>query len=532
MAPDASREKGKVRENSHYSRKEMEAMRSWGAAEQRRRWDKVYTELEEVTAREYDGLRADSVRKKNKRRGKKNEATALPVVSKDVAANTSENSDVLIFSKISCDDSIVGNRKDSAIEERCLDCECGNNIDGSGKDEPDSIQEPAFSVEQNFELGGSFLEPKNRMSVAAGEKGEDKGKLSRRCYSRKEMETMRSWDVDEHRQRWKEVYEGLGEVIAQEYDGLCTTNTQNQKHDKKKKEAKALPVANEEAAVGTPESSDPLGCRGIACDDANVVSQNGQAVEEWCCEYECSNNEDDSSDDEPDNVQRPAFLVDGEPDFDSGPPLDGLEYLRRVRWEAAQIPKVKVAKLKSTKQGSEQTPYMPKIPEIEECPIKLLPSKLWQDTFLAEFSELRQAFSQLEESCGQLSTIYHNGNSCKDSDCKQDPKSYPAMACLRGMDAVSRASTLRNYISMFESASELSRDDCLWLFALSVVVDTPLNADMSASMRCLLRKASSLLARKAEPDDEVAMLNILIAISGNYFGQSEKQKENKGQVQV
>lgn len=40
---------------------------------------------------------------------------------------------------------------------------------------------------------------------------------------------------------------------------------------------------------------------------------------------------DDDSDDEYGNIQKPAFLVEGEPDFDSGPPLDGLEYLRRVR---------------------------------------------------------------------------------------------------------------------------------------------------------------------------------------------------------
>lgn len=31
------------------------------------------------------------------------------------------------------------------------------------------------------------------------------------------------------------------------------------------------------------------------------------------------------------SMQRPAFMVEGEPNFDSGPPEDGLEYLRRVR---------------------------------------------------------------------------------------------------------------------------------------------------------------------------------------------------------
>lgn len=41
--------------------------------------------------------------------------------------------------------------------------------------------------------------------------------------------------------------------------------------------------------------------------------------------------EDDDSDEEY-SIQRPAFMVTGEPDFDSGPPQDGLEYLRRVRY--------------------------------------------------------------------------------------------------------------------------------------------------------------------------------------------------------
>lgn len=41
--------------------------------------------------------------------------------------------------------------------------------------------------------------------------------------------------------------------------------------------------------------------------------------------------EDYDSDEDYASIQRPAFLVEGEPNFDSGPPEDGLEYLRRVR---------------------------------------------------------------------------------------------------------------------------------------------------------------------------------------------------------
>ena len=47
----------------------------------------------------------------------------------------------------------------------------------------------------------------------------------------------------------------------------------------------------------------------------------------------CLSVSEDSEDDKYYNsIQRPAFLVEGEPNFDSGPPEDGLEYLRRVRY--------------------------------------------------------------------------------------------------------------------------------------------------------------------------------------------------------
>jgi len=62
------------------------------------------------------------------------------------------------------------------------------------------------------------------------------------------------------------------------------------------------------------------------------------------------------------------------------------------RWEAAQIPKVKVAKLDRSKFSKEQSVYMPQIPNIAECPDHLLPLKQWEDAFLADFTELRLVF--------------------------------------------------------------------------------------------------------------------------------------------
>lgn len=49
---------------------------------------------------------------------------------------------------------------------------------------------------------------------------------------------------------------------------------------------------------------------------------------------------EDYTDDNDDynSILRPAFEVDGEPDFSTGPPEDGLEYLRRVRYIISLFP--------------------------------------------------------------------------------------------------------------------------------------------------------------------------------------------------
>lgn len=61
----------------------------------------------------------------------------------------------------------------------------------------------------------------------------------------------------------------------------------------------------------------------------SACSHNADGEACMVLEGECS--EDYDSDEDYASIQKPAFLVEGEPNFDSGPPEDGLEYLRRVR---------------------------------------------------------------------------------------------------------------------------------------------------------------------------------------------------------
>ncbi|KAL7106112.1 hypothetical protein ACP275_07G090900 [Erythranthe tilingii] len=268
-------------------------------------------------------------------------------------------------------------------------------------------------------------------------------------------------------------------------------------------------------------------------------------------EEECSQEEEEDSDDDYGSIQRPVFMVTGEPDFDSGPPQDGLEYLRRVRWETARIPKVTVAKINKRK---EQSTYMPQIPGIMQCPQSLLPLKQWEDSFLADFSKLRLDFARLDlEGPGGISsikpesieggdilnqTVESNNSfekivslaSSETSDAKVTQHSpenasltndLPTLSTILKMESAARTSMLKRRIRAIENVSTLSHDDGLWLFALCVAVDCPLDADTSAALRSLLRKCASLRAGKTHVDDEVVVLNILVTISGRYFGQLE-----------
>ncbi|XP_052207038.1 uncharacterized protein LOC127811327 isoform X2 [Diospyros lotus] len=386
---------------------------------------------------------------------------------------------------------------------------------------------------------------------------------SKRTYSREELVAMRSVNLEEQRKKWIEVYSGLEPTVAREYDGLVGRN--RQKHiqvnfDPRKqlpKKEKALGLLGEDSFQAIDNKTENMNTFDPAC-GLCISGEDDHTIEEGDC------NEEDDSEDDYSSIQRPAFLVTGEPNFDSGPAQDGLEYLRRVRWEAAQIPKVKVAKLDRRKLNKDQTVYMPKIPEIAKCPEHLLLPKLWEDAFINDFRELRLYSSTLhqEESSDQLLESIEDenfDNPTRDevefneplvmAEKSSDPKSIstvgednaflpiensnawsissgntgdsPTLCAILSMDSVTRLSTLRKRISLVENKSRLARSDCEWLFALCAAVDTPLDADTGAALRGLLRKCAGLRAEKSELDDEVIMLNILATITGKYFGQSE-----------
>ncbi|WVZ61356.1 hypothetical protein U9M48_011251 [Paspalum notatum var. saurae] len=346
----------------------------------------------------------------------------------------------------------------------------------------------------------------------------------RTSYARAELEALRgSPSEDAQAKLWAEVRAALAAAgFSREYDGLLAAQdsriTRPPGNNNKGRAAAAR--VRKEWAQETP----PLEAR-FLLDEAHTGAHASAGVCEVIDEpfpqgedvVDC----EDDSDDDYDGILKPAFAVDGDPDFDSGEPLDGFEYIRRVRWEANQIPRVTVAKIDLTAARKEQTPYMPEIPDIPKCSPDLCASKQWEDAFVTDFTKTRLIFSELDSSdepSGVKKVSLKPGTS-------SEPQTDPTLTMLRNMDAVSRAATLRNYIDMIQSLDALSRNNCLWLFALCAAIESPLDAETCASLRSMLRKCATILAAKTAMDDEVAMLSILMTISGRYFGQYENRSE-------
>ncbi|PON63172.1 Gem-associated protein [Trema orientale] len=560
-----------------YSREAMEALRFVKMEQQRKIWENVLTAIGPFGDNETSNLASSKHHKgthfnfgNNQSIGKKEESPAILV--NEIAETHSGEGTKMIYSR----EVMEALRFVNMEEQKKI---WKHVLTGSGPVLPEEIVNLASckrhkNIHVNFDAQQSTRKKEECPAILYEIFETHCGERKKMIYSREVMEALRFVSMEEQRKMWKRVLTGLGPVVQKEYKNLASSK--HHKNTGKKEESPAI-LNNLPEVCSKDMDSGSTNMVRSETDDASPLNADCSYVvgdEDNYTDVEGEYNKDDDSDDDDDyaSIQRPAFVVEGEPNFDSGPPEDGLEYLRRVRWEAAQIPKVRVAKLDRSKLKKEQSDYMPKIPEIAKCPEHLLPSKQWEGAFLAEFSQLRLALSRLEISRDLLSESYHlqlsggislesskkyktkvhseQSGDCSSSENADDglsslsndednkissepelstPKStvneycgnYPLLSLILKMDSVARVSMLKKRISSFCGMNTLLKIDCMWLFALCAVVDTPIDADTSASLRSLLRKCADLLAGKVETDDEVATLNILATISGRYFGQLE-----------
>ncbi|KAF2322210.1 hypothetical protein GH714_008667 [Hevea brasiliensis] len=231
------------------------------------------------------------------------------------------------------------------------------------------------SNEQN-----KMIQVRKAISIKNGEaqNGGQKNGDQIRKYSREEMEALRFVNIVDQRKLWRAIHTGLGDAVVKEYNDLAGLKRQKnicRNFDPRQIFGRKEDVPGILGEVSSENCENELENTEDKAEHLNLLGPSRQSFggEDTCTFLEEEYDEDEDSDEDYASIHRPAFLVEGEPDFEAGPPEDGLEYLRRVScgsrtgvnteshdvpyfwWEAAHIPKVKVAKLDKSKVHNEQS---------------------------------------------------------------------------------------------------------------------------------------------------------------------------------
>lgn len=234
------------------------------------------------------------------------------------------------------------------------------------------------------------------------------------------------------------------------------------------------------------------------------------------------------------------------------PPADVQEYLWRVRLEAEGIPDVVVAADVDPRQfDAHQTPNMPRLaPLAAPANPALVPRESWRRALLADFAELRQLIARWQEV----------GAPEIDDDALPLRTEVPRMADADGwrtfflgraatpphlrlllqFDQVLTRRLLEYHAEWLEDAPALSRARGVWVYALLARLDKPVHAGVAATIRQLLRRCWQLRnelrvegsdseedtdhAEEQTPRQQLQALNVLICVTGDFFGQLDEQE--------
>uniref|UniRef100_A0A1D2A8I1 Gem-associated protein 2 n=1 Tax=Auxenochlorella protothecoides TaxID=3075 RepID=A0A1D2A8I1_AUXPR len=244
-----------------------------------------------------------------------------------------------------------------------------------------------------------------------------------------------------------------------------------------------------------------------------------------------------SSGDEEDD--RRAFSIwqalpvpDREPDW-AAEEVDSVEeYLCRVRWEAQHLPNAVVSTVDPpTPASSRELPIqLPDLADPEPCDPALLPLRSWTTHFLATFEHHRSCMQrEVDADRGKSllgTSLGGSGIRCPSPIQGPDPgmpSSYSGMPELEALRMLSSATVAQRVPSRVTRLVKAGFDPgaAAELFALSIRVETPLQANTCAAYRRLLRHCCSLRAGLGSDahTDLLPHLNILVVICTAVFGQ-------------
>eukprot|EP00793_Prasinoderma_coloniale_P005869 PRCOL_00004343-RA len=291
------------------------------------------------------------------------------------------------------------------------------------------------------------------------------------------------------------------------------------------------------AAAAAAAAADAL--RGLEVGPAPGAAAAAQAVDAVQAAAPLEDDEDDSESDDdaaafgaaqclPVGSSADTLSYDRASPAAAAEPTTAEEYLRRVRYEAAQLPDITVATREQiqaggrsprqqhgsaavsltrirTSDGRALTAMLP--PSMPTVPPSVRASQRWEVAFLADFSELRLQAAEArakelgEEVSGGGVPPSDDGNAWQARLSGEMDGSDDGPGALQEMLRTS-APRVRAVLRMLcERLARMSIDThaCSlravvgWLFAAAACVEKPLDADTAAALRCGTRAAAELL---------------------------------------
>ena len=229
------------------------------------------------------------------------------------------------------------------------------------------------------------------------------------------------------------------------------------------------------------------------------------------------------------------------------PPSSAEEYLLWVKLEAEELPDVMVATSKSWDPTEDKAKaYLPNGDGFAASDPDLLPDPQWERDFVSGFVDLRHkmlrlaslrppdaakiAVPPLRDSAGWLKFSFGEdsagngavaGDSGAGSEGHELQGTPPILRLLLQFDQICVRALLKHHIGWLDAAQELTLSRAVWLFACLAHLDKPVDLDVAAILRQLLRRLCYLRAqlKGGAADAALPQLNTLIAIVGCVFDQ-------------
>uniref|UniRef100_A0A7S3UE69 Uncharacterized protein n=1 Tax=Picocystis salinarum TaxID=88271 RepID=A0A7S3UE69_9CHLO len=238
--------------------------------------------------------------------------------------------------------------------------------------------------------------------------------------------------------------------------------------------------------------------------------------EVWDDEEEWDDDDDEEEEDSEDDMRpKRAFEVAGEPDEDSGPPVDGEEYLRRVIAEAKKYPDVITSDLDPRHFDHRRTEYVPKSkPELDTDEEPLHEEGILCE-IMQDFSKLRLHVASVKQNIGGEDAELNQH--AWQENWEQLLVGEPEAKKLTTLDQHSLGSLFLELARRANNQGQISNHDSLWMYYILAFLEKPLEKQAEMAIKYLQEQSTRLKSQSSDTSASTPNLNMIRHIAEETF---------------